>query len=142
MSSSSLHILSSWLPLYALIFSGLILSMSLLLKRPRLFNIAMLLVVFTGLVSFITGALGGASMRGVKEEQGINYAALQLHAWSSFGAIAFAIVLAILAFQRFRKKMEPDKVTSIMMVIIGMLLFAFLITSMNFASQIRIELVH
>ncbi len=142
MSSSAMHILSSWIPLYGLIFSGLILSMSLLLKRPKLFNIAMLLIVFAGLMSFITGALGGASMRGVKAEQGINFAALQLHAWSSFGAIAFAVLLGILAFQRFRKRTEPDKITSIIMVIIGVLLFAFLITSMNFASQIRIEPVH
>jgi uncharacterized membrane protein len=137
-----MHILSSWLPLYAIIFSGLMLSMSLLLKHSKLFNIAMLLIVFSGLMSFITGALGGASMRGVKAEQGINYAALQLHAWSSFGAIAFALVLGILAFQRFRRKTESDKITSIMMVIIGLLLFAFLITSMNFASQIRIEPLH
>ena len=78
-------------------------------------------------------------MKRVKDVDGINHAALQLHAWSSFGAVAFAIVLGILAFQRFRNKTEPDKITSIVMVVIGVLLFAFLLTSMNFASQIRME---
>ena len=89
-------------------------------------------------MAFFTGALGGASMKGVKGADGINHAALQLHAWSSFGAIAFAIVLGFLAFQRYRRKSEPDKITNVVMVVIGVLLFAFLLTSMNFAAQIRV----
>jgi uncharacterized membrane protein len=140
MVSSSPHILTSWIPLYSLIISGLILSISLLLKKQKVYSVAMLLIVFTSIMAFITGAFGGISMKAVKAAEGINHAALELHAWCSFGAVAFAIVLGILAFKRFRNTTEPDKITSIMMIVIGVLLFAFLITSMNFAAQIRIPI--
>jgi uncharacterized membrane protein len=137
MNTSSLHIITSWIPIYSLILSGLILAISLLLKRNKLFNLSMISIAFSALASFITGALGGASMAKVKELKDINHAALHLHAWSAFGAIAFAIILAILAIIRFRKKTQSDIITNIMMVIIGLLLLAFLVTSMNFATQIR-----
>jgi len=138
MNPSYLHILTSWLPLYTLIFSGLILSAGLLLKNEKLFNISMLLLAFSALVSFITGVCGGASMPKIKDLPNINHAALHLHAWSSFGAIAFAIVLGVLGVIRFRRKKQFDTITNIMMILISLLLVAFLIMSMQFASRIRL----
>ena len=138
MNSSYLHLLTSWFPLYSLILSGLILSVSLLMKREKLFKLSMILLVFTGLISFITGTLGGASMPKVRDLPNINHAALHLHAWSAFGAIVFSIVLAILAIMRYRKKTQFDIITNIMMILISLLSLAFLVTSMQFASRIRL----
>lgn len=137
MNASYFHILSSWFPLYLIILCGFILSISLLLKSEKLFNFAMILLVFFALVSFITGAMGGASMPKVKDQPDINHAALHLHAWSALGAIMFAIVLAILAILRYRKKTSFDLITNMMMILIGILCFAFLAISMLFGSQIR-----
>ena len=107
------------------------------MKKEKLFNFSLLLLVFTAIVSFFTGAMGGASMPGTRKLPEINTGALHLHALSSFGAIAFLIVLAILAWLRYKKKIQSDVVSNVMMVIIGVLAFAFLVLSMNFASRIR-----
>jgi uncharacterized membrane protein len=137
MNPSSVHIVTSWIPLYSLILSGLILSISLLFKRGRLFNFSMILLVFSTLIDLITGAFGGASMPRVRDLPDINYAALHLHAWSAFGAIAFAIVLAFLAILRFQKKSPFDTITNIVMVLIGLLCVAFLAITLHFAALIR-----
>jgi uncharacterized membrane protein len=138
MNSSYLHLLTSWFPLYLLILSGLILSISLLLKREKLFYLSMMLLVLSALVAFITGVFGGASMPKVRDLPNINHAALHLHAWSAFGAIAFAIILAILAIIRYRKKTQFDIITNTLMVLIGLLCLAFLTISMHFATGIRL----
>jgi uncharacterized membrane protein len=138
MNSSNLHIFTSWFPLYLLIVSGFVLSISLLLKRENLFKLSMFLLVIFALVSLITGILGGILMTKVKELPDINHAALHLHAWSALGSIMFALVLAILAIMRYRRKSQSDLITNIMMVLIGILSLAFLVVSMHFASQIRV----
>ena len=98
----------------------------------------MISLVAFAVLAFITGVFGGASMPCIRDLPDINHAALHLHAWSALGTILFALVLAILAIMRYRRKSQFDVITNIMMILIGILCMAFLVLTMHFASQIRL----
>lgn len=137
MVTSLFHIYTSLLPLVLLVPGIIFLLYGWIFRKPGILRLSMFLLASTFLVSFITSALGGASMSKTMNTPGIDIAALHIHAWSAMGTVVFSLVLGTLAIQTLRKKKQPDSTTLLMMVLIAILVAAFLWLTVKLAMQIR-----
>lgn len=137
MSAPLFHIYTALLPLIFVIPGIILILYGWILRKPGMLRLSMFLLAGTFLVSFITSALGGASMSKTMNTPGVDIAALHIHAWSAMGTVVFSLVLGTLAIQTLRKKKQPDSTTLLMMVLIAMLVAAFLWLTVKMAMQIR-----
>ncbi len=137
MSTSLFHIYTALLPLVLVVPGIILLLYGWIFKKQGMLRLSMFLLAGTFLVSFITSALGGASMSKTMNIPGVDIAVLHLHAWSALGAVVFSLVLGAIAIQTLRKKKQPDSTTLLMMVLIALLVSAFLWLTVKMAFQIR-----
>jgi cytochrome bd-type quinol oxidase subunit 2 len=128
-STSVIHINTSFLPVY---FSGAAIvlhSTGRIRHKELLKNISYRLFMLTSLVTTLTCAFGGASMRAAESSQGVHAGIIKVHAWTSALTLLLTLLLAFLSYRAVRGRGERNKTDKILFVFALIFLIFFICTT-------------
>lgn len=126
MNSSSIHIVTVFLPLIILLPGIILFIISKNYKRPGYKKAGLVFFILNALTSTLTSAFGGASIKLIKSLPGIHQDFLRLHAWTAMAAFLLSLVLGGLSLAAFKNNDGIRKDNNILGLAFIFLAFYFL----------------
>jgi hypothetical protein len=136
MHTSILHIRTFYLPAIFLGFAFASLTSGIIFNKETLKRFSYLLYLLTFLITTLTCAFGGASMRAAERSQGVLISHLKTHAWTSMIIFLISVILAWIAFRMYKGAYSGRK-QEVMLLVLSLFYIIIYITTSYIAFGIR-----
>src|SRR5512133_2271862 len=140
MQTNSIHIFSSYLPVWMLIIAIILFGAGIILKNEKYTGISFWFILAGIVAALFTGAMGGASMAKTEVLPDINNSSLHIHTWTAAIAIVFFLLSGFFSLRR-RKKLKLGKAIGTTNVLILVFLSGsaiFLFWTIHVSHQVRL----
>lgn len=129
-STTFIHFHTAFLPAYFVGAAFLFHYSGRLTGKRILKNISYWLFVFTGFVTTIACAFGGASMRKAEASGGVDLSVLKTHSWTAMLVFLVSVLMAYFSVKLLRNKSDERKTDALLIFLSSLFMILFIITTL------------